>query len=103
VKYFLYCFTEKLHPSFIFYSGSQVAVVSTEFDFSLLYKLIRNLLTAIPAPTCGWGNSPSPWHVNETDDIERIRDFRNILSHNTEFEISDVHFSTHWTDLSQVK
>jgi hypothetical protein len=69
---FLYCFTEKLHSSFIFDSGGQVAVVSTDFDFTLLYKLIRNVLIAIPAPTCGWGNPPSPGHVNKTDDIERI-------------------------------
>jgi hypothetical protein len=69
VKCFLYCFTERLHSSFIFYSGGQVAVVSTDFDLALLYTLTRNLLTSIPAPTCGWGNSPSSWHVNETDDI----------------------------------
>jgi hypothetical protein len=99
VKFFLYCFTEKLHSSFIFDSGGQATVVSTDFDFSLLYKLIRNLLTAIPPPTCGWGNPPSPGHLNETDDIERIRHFRNFLAHNSEFEICDTDFSTHWTDL----
>jgi hypothetical protein len=59
------------------------------------------LLTTIPAPTCGWGYQPSPGHVNETDDIERIRHFRNFLAHNSEFEICDTDFSTHWTDLSQ--
>jgi hypothetical protein len=68
---FLYCFTEKLHLSCIFDSGGHVAVVSTDFDFTLLYKLVRNLLITIPPPTCGWGNPPSPGHVNETDDIER--------------------------------
>jgi hypothetical protein len=45
----------------------------------LLYKLIRNHLKAIPAPTCGWGNQPLPGHLNETDDIERIRLLRNNL------------------------
>ena len=86
----------------IFISGGQV-VVSTDFDFTLLYKLIRNLLTAIPAPTCGWGNRPLPGHLNETDDIERIRYLRNELAHNSDFEICDTDFSTYWTDLSQVK
>jgi hypothetical protein len=102
-KCFLYCITEKLHSSFIFDSGGQVAVVSTDFDFTLLYKLIRNLLTAIPAPTCGWGCQPSPGHINKTDDIERIRHIRNFLAHNSEFEICDKDFSTHWTDLSQIR
>ena len=85
---------------FIFISGGQV-VVSTDFDFTLLYKLIRNL--AIPAPTCGWGPRPLPGHLNETDDVERIRHLRNNLAHNSEFEICHTDFSTHWTDLSQVK
>ena len=86
----------------IFISGGQVAVDSADFDFTLLYKLIRNLLTAIPAPTCGWGNQPLPGHLNETDDIERIRHLRNNLAHNSEFEICDIDFSSNWTDLSQV-
>ena len=101
--FIFYCFTEKLHSSCIFISGGQVVVVSTDFDFTLVYKLIRNLLTAIPAPTCGWGNQPLPRHLNETDDIERIRHLRNNLAHNSDFEICDTDFSTHWTDLSQVK
>jgi hypothetical protein len=64
------------------YQIGHVVVVSADFDFTLLYKLIRNLLTAIPPPTCGWGNKPLPGHLNETDDIERIRYLRNYLSHN---------------------
>jgi hypothetical protein len=100
--FIFYCFTEKLHSSCIFISGGQVVVVSTDFDFTLLYKLIRNLLTAIPAPTCGWGNQPLPGHLKETDNIERIRHLRNNLAHNSDFEICDTDFSTHWTDLSQV-
>jgi hypothetical protein len=85
----------------IFISGGQ-AVDSADFDFTLLYKLIRNFVTAIPAPTCGWGNQPLPGHLNETDDIERIRHLRNILAHNSKFEICETDFSTYWTDLSQV-
>ena len=87
----------------MFISGGHVVVVSTDFDFTLLYKLIRNLLTTIPAPTCGWGYQPSPGDINKTDDIERIRHLRNILAHNSNFEICETDFSTYWTDLSQVK
>ena len=91
-----------MHSSRIFISGGHV-VVSADFDFTLLYKLIRNLLTAIPAPTCRWGIEPLPGHLNETDDIERIRYLRNFVAHNTELELGDADFSTNWTDLSQVK
>jgi hypothetical protein len=101
--FIFYCFTEKLHSSFIFISGGQAAVVSANLDFSLLYKLIRNPLTVIPAPTCGWGSQPLPGHLNEADDIERIRYVRNFLAHNFPFEICDTDFFTHWNDLSQVK
>ena len=94
-----YCFTEKLHSSFIFDSGGRVVVVSTDFDLTLLYKLIRNCLTS---PNLGWGYPPPSGHINERDDIERIRLMRNYLVHNSELEICDTDFSTHWTDLSQV-
>jgi hypothetical protein len=67
----------------LFISGDQAAVVSADFDFTLLYKLIRNLLTAIPAPTRGWGIQPLPGHLNETDDIERIRHLKNNLAHSS--------------------
>ena len=92
-----------MYVYFIFISGGYVAVVSTDFDFTLLYKLIRFLLIAIPAPNRGWGNQPLLVHLNETDDIERIRHLRNNLAHNTDLEISDTDFSNHWADLSQVK
>jgi hypothetical protein len=67
----------------------------------LLYKLIRNLVTGIPAPTRGWGNPPCC--SNEADNIERIRHLRNILAKNSKLEISEADFSAHWTDLSEVK
>ena len=85
----------------IFISGGQVAVDSADFDFTLLYKLIRNLVTGIPAPTRGWGNPPCC--SNEADNIERIRYLRNNLAHNSKLEISEADFSTYWTDLSEVK
>ena len=99
--FIFYCFIEKFYSSCIFISGGHVVVASADFDITLLYKLIRHLLTAIPAPTCGWGNRPLPGHKNETDDIEINRHFRNYLGHDM-FGISDADFSTHWTDLSQV-
>ena len=83
------------------FPGGQVAVDSADFDFTLLYKLIRNLVTGIPAPTRGWASSPPPCCSNEADNIERIRHLRNNLAHNSKLEISEADFSTYWTDLSE--
>jgi hypothetical protein len=86
--FIFYCFTEKLHSSFLFISGGDVVVVSTDFDFTLLYKLIRNLLIDIPAPTNGWGILPRTVDVKEADDIERIRHLRNIINHKTKLKLT---------------
>jgi hypothetical protein len=90
----------------IFISDGQV--VSADFDFSLLYRLIRNLLTTIPvlaisAPRYGWGEQPSTYYLNEADNIEKNRHLRNVLARSSNLEINDEDFSIHWYDLSQVK
>jgi hypothetical protein len=104
--FIFYCYIEKLHSSCIFISDGQV--VSADFDFSLLYRLIRNLLAtiphlAIPAPRYGWGEQPSTYHLNEADNIEKIRHLRNIVACSSNLEIDEEDFSIHWNDLSQVK
>ena len=81
------------------FTGGQV-VDSTDFDFSLLYRLIRNCVP-IPPPSSGWGNEPLPRHLNETDDIERIRNCRNFVAHSSKLEICEKDFFTYWSDLSQ--
>jgi len=98
--FIFYCFIEKLHSSCIFISGGKV--VSADFDFTLLYRLIRNLLTTIPAPKNERGEQSSLGHLNEAD-IETIRLFSNFLAHSSYLEIDDEDFSFHWTNLSQVK
>jgi hypothetical protein len=89
-----------LHSSFIFISVGKV-VVSADFDFNLLYKLIRHL--DIHDPTNGWGIQATHGCVKEADDIERIRHLRNIINHKTKFETCDTDFSILWTGSSQVK
>ncbi|XP_052087894.1 uncharacterized protein LOC127724932 [Mytilus californianus] len=81
-------------------SGGQVK--STDFDSSLLYKLIRNTLNhKIAAPTRGWGSTPLSGDKSEADDIERIRSYRNKIAHNTEFKISNKQYQDQWNELSQ--
>lgn len=76
--------------------------MSSKFDFPLLYKLIRNTITPVSTPTRGWGHNPLPNDIREEDDIERIRHKRNLLVHNTDFQLNDSDFNNLWTDLSQV-
>ncbi|VDH98267.1 Hypothetical predicted protein [Mytilus galloprovincialis] len=85
----------------VLFPGAPVNVKSTDFDFSLLYKLTRNTLTTLSAPTSGWGSQPLPGDITKEDDIERIRHSRNLLAHNTEFRLNDSDFNNMWTDLSQ--
>lgn len=69
----------------------------------MLYKLIKNTLNyKIAPPTRGWGSKPLAGDELNSDDIERIRFYRNELAHNTEFKISDQEFQAQWKDLSQV-
>ena len=101
-----YCYIEKLHSSFIFISDGQV--VSADFDFNLLYILIKKLLATIPAlaippPRYGWGDKPSTYYLNEADNIETIRHLKNVLESSSNHEIDDEDFSIHRHDLLQVK
>lgn len=48
------------------------------FDVDLLYKLIRHLCS-IPRPTQGWGIEPRCTDIKISDDIERLRKFRNNM------------------------
>lgn len=73
----------------------------SDFDVTLLYKLIRNLCPGLK-PTKGWGSKP---YVNDTkigDDIERIRVLRNESGHLKSPLISDSEFQRCWTELKIV-
>lgn len=48
------------------------------FDVDLLYKLIRHLCS-LPRPTQGWGIEPGCTDIKISDDIERLRKFRNNM------------------------
>lgn len=73
----------------------------SNFDVTLLYKLIRNLCPGLK-PTLGWGMMPSVNHIDIGDDIERIRVFRNELGHSKSSNIPDIEFKTRWTELHDV-
>lgn len=72
------------------------------FDVTLLYTLIRNLCS-LPCPAQGWGKDPKTTDTQISDDIERLRLFRNnYFAHATSAEISENDFKNIWSNLNQV-
>lgn len=75
-----------------------------KFDVTLLYTLIRNLCSnSLPCPAQGWGNEPRTKDTQISDDIERLRLFRNnFYAHTESAVISDAVFKDVWRDLKLV-
>lgn len=72
------------------------------FDVTLLYTLIRNLCS-LPCPAQGWGNEPKASDTQLSDDIERLRLFRNnYYAHAESAVISDAVFEDVWKNLKLV-
>lgn len=72
------------------------------FDVSLLYTLLRNCCS-LPSPSQGWGKEPKSTDTHLSDDIERLRLFRNnYYAHVNSAEISDVLFYDIWMNLKSV-
>lgn len=73
-----------------------------KFDVTLLYTLIRNLCS-LPCPAQGWGKEPKATDTQISDDIERLRLFRNNFSAHAESAvISDAVFKGVWKNLKFV-
>ncbi|XP_056015100.1 uncharacterized protein LOC125677879 [Ostrea edulis] len=76
---------------------------SAAFDVTVMYKLLRNYGANLPPPTKGWGKKPDIGEKRPTDDVERIRFYRNEVEHKTRttsvMEKDD--FKLKWEDLSQ--
>lgn len=72
------------------------------FDVALLYTLIRNLC-CLPSPAQGWGEKPKATDTEISDDIERLRLFRNnYYAHANSSSISDAVFGDVWRNLKLV-
>lgn len=73
-----------------------------KFDVTLLYSLIRNLCS-LPRPAQGWGNEPKANDTHISDDIERLRLFRNnFYAHAESAVIADAVFKDVWKNLKLV-
>ena len=74
---------------------------SENFDITLLFRLLRTICNLTP-PTKGWDAQPACTDHSLTDDLARIRYYRNsVYGHvNQGMEITDNEFLTLWQEIS---
>lgn len=74
----------------------------SDFDISLLYKLLR-LLSSLPPPKNGWGNSPGQDDRSASANIERIREIKNrYYAHVLEPSLSSSKFGKITENIVQI-
>ena len=75
---------------------------STDFDITLLFRLLRTICGLAP-PVTGWDTLPASKDDSLEADLARIKYYRNsIYGHVTEnMEISDDEFSVLWREISE--
>ena len=75
--------------------------MSTDFDISLLCKLLREICS-LPSPITGWDTLPYSTNHSLEADLVRIRIYRNeIYGHNHSMEITDADFKKLWEKISE--
>ena len=73
---------------------------STDFDISLLCKLLRATCSLTP-PATGWDSLPNSTDHSLEADLVRIKFYRNkIYGHNHSMEISNADFENLWMEIS---
>ncbi|XP_062599741.1 uncharacterized protein LOC134261318 [Saccostrea cucullata] len=91
-------FTKQQLP--ILFPADSSTVSSMAFDEGIMYKIFRNY-AEIPAPVSGWAKPVKHEDITKSDDIERIRSYRNEHAHQTSFVMKRDVFNIKWMDLSQ--
>ena len=82
-------------------SGPGTYGKSTDFDISLLCKLLRGICNLTP-PASGWKDSPNITDHSLGADLVRIRIYRNeIYGHNHGMEITNSDFEKLWREISE--
>lgn len=84
------------------YPSPGVYGTSTDFDITLLARLLRTICNLTP-PSAGWDISPSNTDHSLAADLVRIRLLRNsVYGHNQTMEIADEEFPPLWQEISEV-
>ena len=83
------------------YPSPGVYGASTEFDVTLLFRLLRTVCGLTP-PTTGWDVLPAPADHSLTADLVRIKYYRNsVYGHvNQSMEVTDDEFPSLWQEIS---
>ena len=82
-------------------SGPGTYGKSTDFDISLLCKLLRAICSLTP-PATGWDDLPNSADHSLGADLVRIRIYRNtIYGHNHSMEITNADFEKLWREISE--
>ena len=82
-------------------SGPGTYGKSTDFDISLLCKLLRAICSLTP-PATGWDILPYSTDHSLEADLARIKFYRNkIYGHNHSMEITNVDFKKLWMEISE--
>ena len=82
-------------------SGPGTYGKSTDFDISLLCKLLRAICSLTP-PITGWDNLPNSTDHSLGADLVRIRIYRNtIYGHNHSMEMTTADFEKLWMEISE--
>ena len=82
-------------------SGPGTYGKSTDFDISLLCKLLRAICSLTP-PATGWDILPNSTDHSLEADLVRIKFYRNkIYGHNHSMEITNADFENLWMEVSE--
>ena len=82
-------------------SGPGTYGKSTDFDISLLCKLLRAICSLTP-PATGWDILPNSTDHSLEADLIRIKFYRNrIYGHNHSMEITNADFEKLWREISE--
>ena len=73
---------------------------STDFDITLLCKLLRAICNI--TPSTGWDNLPNSTDHSREADVVRIKFYRNtIYGHNHSMEVTNADFEKLWIEISE--
>ena len=73
---------------------------SSDFDISLIFKLLRTICNLTPPPT-GWDSLPNDFDYSLEADLVRIKYYRNeVHAHSKNLEIPDEQFLDLWGKIS---
>ncbi|XP_078377245.1 uncharacterized protein LOC144660480 isoform X2 [Oculina patagonica] len=88
---------DKLYPSTGGYGKS------TEFDITLIFRLLRTICNLTPPPgPRGWDDLPNSSDHSREADLVRIKYYRNeVYGHKKTMEISDTEFVPLWKEISE--